>query len=334
MSYQIIPIAEAVKAGIIDLDSRGVVWDDTEHTQGLRFLNDGRIVIIARSAIVATDHYATWSTTEQQAGEYSALLSKVGGTDSSTHLEFTPTTTITVSDFQAAMTDVTPAWSFYHWLQNTGLTNGPQIEFRFEHPSLRTLGIDHGWLEVSCVPLQAYTGTDAWVQAVLSITTPFGYGGHTPDGSAIFEWGAPLPVLDDLLTIINGVWDTAESGKTVNDYVLTRIRVELWEAAARLCYIDTIVIDGVAYPIEPGMAGAKLGLNTPGTTLAFVDVRDGYGRFETLAPVVGAEQSLMVGPLLPALFNDSDGYTRFLPSAYPAAPTTIFYSAIRVTNPT
>ena len=82
------------------------------------------------------------------------------------------------------------------------------------------------------------------------------------------------------------------------------------------------------------MAGAKLGNDLTGTTLNFVDVRDRFGRFETLAPIVEAERSLIVGPLLPSLFNDSGGYTRFLPNAHPAAPTTLFYSAIRVGNPT
>lgn len=335
MAYQIIPIAEAVKAGIVDVISRQAVWDDTTYTQGLRFLNDGKIVIIARSEIAPTHHYAQWSTAQQQAGEYSALLTKLASdADISTHLELTPAATITLGDLADAIDDVTPEWSFYHYLASgDGVQNGPQIELRFEGPSRTTLGVDHGWLEVTVMPLQGYTGTDAWVQAVLAAATTFGYGGHTPDGTAIFEFGPHT--LTDLLTDVNASWEAAETGEVATDYVLKRIRVELWEdAPARTAYIDTIVIDGTAYAVEPGLAGVKLGLNTPGTTLAFVDVRDGYGRFETLAPVAGAEQSLMVGPLLPALFNDSDGYTRFLPSAHPAAPTTIFYSAVRVTTPT
>jgi len=116
--------------------------------------------------------------------------------------------------------------------------------------------------------------------------------------------------------------------------VLDRIRIELWEAApARTTYIDTVVIDGTAYAVEPGMAGAKLRNDATVTTLAFVDVRDKFGRFETLSPTIGPVQSIMVGPLLPSLFNDSSGYVRFLPDAHPAAATTLFYSVVRVGDP-
>ncbi len=334
MSYQIIPVAEAVKAGVFDSESREVVWDDTEHTQGLRYANNGRVVLIARSEIAPLQDTAVWSIGQQQAGEYSALLTKTGGgADTSTHLEFTPTTTITLNDFQEAITDAAPAWSFYHY-SSAVVANFAQIEFRFVHSSRTTLGPNHGWLEVTCVPLQAHNGGAAWVNEVLTGTDECGFGGRTPDGSSVFDW-APLTALSALLVDVNAAWDTAEPGEVATTYVLDRIRIELWEAApARTTYIDTIVIDGTAYPVEPGMAGAKLNHDTTATTLAFVDYRDRFGRFETLAPTVGAEQKTIVGPLLPALFNDPDGYVSFLPSVHPAAVTTLFYSAIRVGDPT
>ena len=335
MAYQAIPIAESVKAGLVDPDSRGVVWDDTNYTQGLKFLNDGHVVLVARSVIAPTDSTAAWSTVEQDAGEYSALLTKTAGLegDRSTHLEFVPDEVLTLNDLAEAIDDAAPAWSFEHF-SSAVAANFAQIEFRFEHSSLAKLGIDHGWLEVTCVPLQGHTGGGvAFVVQALSSTTPFGFGGHTPDGTSVFEWAGPLPTLTDLLTTVNAAWDTAEVGEVATAYVLKRVRIELWEAApARTSYIDTIVIDGVAYAVEPGMPGAKLGVSAPETTLAFVDVRDRFGRFETLSPTVGAEQSLMVGPLLPSLFNNTDGYVRFLPDAHPAAPTTLFYAAIKVGN--
>ena len=78
MAYQTIPIAEAVKAGIQDSESRGAVWDDTTYTQGLKFANDGRVILVARSVIAALQDTATWSTAQQDVGEYSALLTKTG----------------------------------------------------------------------------------------------------------------------------------------------------------------------------------------------------------------------------------------------------------------
>jgi len=336
MSYQIIPVTDAVKAGVFDSESREVVWDDTTHTQGLRFANNGHVILIARSEIAPLQDTATWSVAQHQGatGEYSVLLDKTGaGGDVSTHLQFTPTTTITLNDLAEAIDDVAPEWSFYHY-SSAVVANFAQIEFRFVHSSLVSLGTDHGWLEVTCYPLQGHNGGAAWVKETLAAADPFGFGGHTPDGTSVFEWGGGQ-TLADLLTLVNAAWDTAESGEVATAYVLDRIRIELWEAApARSAYIDTVVIDGTAYPVEPGMAGAKLRHDATATTLAFVDYRDRFGRFEALAPTVGAEQKTIVGPLLPALFNDPDGYVSFLPSVHPAAATTLFYSAIRVGDPT
>lgn len=326
MAYQTIPIVDAVKAGIVDFDSRGVVWDDTTYTQGLQFANDGKTILIAESVIAPTHSYAQWSTAQKQAGNYSALLTKLGtDAERSTHLQLVPTAGLTLNDLQEAIDAATPEWSFYHYLASgDGVQNGPQFELRFEDPN------SDGWLEVTCVPLQGYTGTDAWVKETLAGADVCGFGGNTPDGSSVFEWG-PLTALSGLLAAVNAAWDAAEAGEVATNYLLTRVRVELWEALpARTAYIDTIVIDGVSYAVEPGLAGAKLGPNTPGVTLAFVAVRDRYGRTETLAPVVGAEQSLSVGPLLGILFNDA-GYVKFKPDT---TGLTVRYTAVKVADPT
>lgn len=332
MAYQTIPIAEAVKAGIQDAESRGVVWNQGSNTQGLKYANDGHVILIARSAIEPLKDTAVWSTGKEDIGEYSALLTKTGtGADVPTYLQFTPRVTLTLNDLAEAIDAADPAWSFKHWSSaDTG--NFAQFEFRFEDASLTRLGIDHGWLEITCFPLQGHTGGDAaFVLSSLVAATSFGYGGHTPDGSAVLEYGAHT--LANLLNDVNNSWDTKEAGEVATAYVLKRIRIELWETLpGRSTYIDTVVIDDALYPVEPGMAGAKLGNDLTGTTLNFVDVRDRFGRFETLAPIVEAERSLIVGPLLPALFNDSGGYVRFLPDAL--APTTLFYTALRVGDPT
>lgn len=333
MAYQTIPVADALKAGIVDFDSRGVVWDDTTYTQGLKFLNNGRVILIAKSVITATDTIVAWSTAQKLAGSYSALITKeAAATDKSGHLEIIPATGLTLNDLAEAITAGTPEWSFYHYLANTdGVQNGPQFEFRFEQVAAQKRGIDHGWLEITCLPLQGYTGTDGWVKAALVSGTQFGFGGHTPDGSSVFKWTMPQ-TLTDLLSLVNAAWDTAETGEVATTYPLVRVRVELWEQdPVRTAYIDTIVIDGTTYAIEPGIAGAKLGINTPGVTLDFTEVKDKYGRIETLAPVVGAEQSLVVGPLLQSLFNDDSGYVLFKPGT---TGLTVRYTALRVGDPT
>jgi len=325
MSYQTIPITSVVKGGIVDFDSRGVVWDDTTHTQGLQFLNDGKTILIAESVEVATESYAKWDV-EHQDGSYSAKLTKTGAdADRSTHLQFTPTVEITLAAFLAAIDGagaLDPEYSFYHYDENVA-SNFAQMEFRFEDPD------SDGWLEITALPLQGITGDPAWNQATLTGAMRAGFGGNTPDGSEVFRW-APPPLISALEAEITAWWNTAETGKAATGYLLKRIRLELWETAARYCYIDTVVVNDVDYAIEPGLAGVKLGPNTPGVTLAFIEQRDKYGRTEVLAPVVGAEQSLAVGPLLGILFNDA-GYVKFKPGT---PGLEVRYTAVKVADPT
>ena len=53
---------------------------------------------------------------------------------------------------------------------------------------------------------------------------------------------------------------------------------------------------------------------TTGDTFTFTAVADKYGRTETLAPVVAGGKKAIIGPFLPELWNDSNGYIKFKPS--------------------
>lgn len=324
MSYQIIPLVKAVKAGLADFESRGVVWVHGTHKQGLRYLNlGGKTILIARSETAAAGDFAAFSTGQAE-GTYAALLNKEAtATARSVHVQFTPATGITVSAFCTAMDDATPAWSFKHYLATAdGPQNGPQFELYFEDP------VSDAWLEITVVPLQNTSVGDAWLTETITKTDTCGYGGNTPNGGSVFEWG-PLTSLTLLEAAIDTVWANQEQGTSVAAYLLKRVRIELWEAApTRTAYIDTIVIAATAYAVEPGLAGIQLGPNLPIVTLSFMVERDPiFGRTETLAPVLGAKQSLIVGPLLPELFNDSDGYVRFKPNV---SGDDKYYSAIQV----
>jgi len=70
---------------------------------------------------------------------------------------------------------------------------------------------------------------------------------------------------------------------------------------------------------------------TTGDTWTFTAVADKYGRTETLTFVVAAGKWGIVGPFLPELWNDSDGYIHFVPTAGNAGDTLL---AVRVANPT
>ena len=187
---------------------------------------------------------AAWDSATVKCGSYSVELAELGtGTAGSTHVQFIPASGLTVSDFQDAITDTTPKWSFYHNLRAV-TANWVQFELRFEDPDTT------GWLEITAVPLQNTLGTTLWVEETLVAATPAGYGGNTPDGSSVFDW----TLANDLTTVLadlNVLWNAAETGKTVTAYELSRVRLELWENGARTCYVDDVTIDGTTYEIEP-----------------------------------------------------------------------------------
>jgi len=199
------------------------------------------------------DAIAEWSTTQYQAGSRSVKLYKGGsGNAGSTHVELVPPTGTTMTLWTAGI--ITN--SFYHHCSAvTG--NFGQMEFRFEDSN------SEGWAEITLVPNQTYLGTAAWVLQTMAIDTPTGYGGHTELGTSFFEWG--LIDADAVQTAIEALDGAA---CTPGDWVLTRVRVELWETTPlRTMYVDTIEVMGTTYTIEPGGTAPGLSLSSP-----FVDV--------------------------------------------------------------
>jgi len=345
MAYQELVVAKAVKKGLVDSDSRGAIWYNVEYAQGIKFANDGKTILLAENVqAVGVNGNATWDSTPAtvntvtDTNKYSAKLQKFAtGADCSTHLQFTPIKKITFGDF---CDNIIAAIEYSFWHHSAaGVANYVQWEFRFEDPVSARMGDGHGWLEITVLPLQGHNGIGAYAQVTLTGANLCGYGGVTPDGTSVWGWppGVALTAITDLKGVVDADWDNKEpgTGAATADYPLTRIRFELWEdAPARISYIDDAVkIDGDTYLIEPGMAGAELGTAIPGITLTFVAYRDIYGRLETLTPVVWATQALIVGPLLPALFNDSSGFAKFKPSGIGSAVGDIRYSAISVSNP-
>lgn len=341
MAYQTLEIVKAVKAGLVDLDSKRVVWAHATNGQGLKFANDGKTILYAVNDKGIAHGNATWSTAAPQHGAYGALLEKTGtgagDQDESIHLQFTPDLAVvtlqTLDDaIPAAPGDLSPQWSFHH-ISTGGVANYAQFELRFEDP------VSEGWLEVTIFALQGHNGDASTDDELMTDTTNYMFGGNTPDGSSVWEVGAHA--LGDVLSDVNAAWDIAEDGQVATAYVLKRVRLELWEAEpSRTCEIDDVMINGVNYAVEPGMTGAELGPNSDYVILNFVEVRDRFGRLEVLAPKLGAKQALIVGPLLPELFNDTAGFVRFKPILIappldPAAATGVEYTyvAIQVANP-
>ncbi len=203
------------------------------------------------------DALAAWSTVQQQAGSQSVKLYKGGsGNNGSTHFQMVPPTGITLAAWQIAI-DLDAGWyAFYHYLQAIRV-NWMQFEFRFEDPN------SDAWVEITAVPLQNSLGTAAWVNQQLVTTDSGGYGGIGETGASFFNW-SPLTLLSGMEAAVNG------EGVVTNasDWILKRVRLELWEATPeRTGYVDSIVINNVAYTIEPGGTAPAMSLSSP-----FVDV--------------------------------------------------------------
>lgn len=218
------------------------------------------------------DAIAEWDTAQQQAGTYSVKLYKAGsGNAGSTHVEFTPiNTAIKFTEFCADVDTGAPAdYSYYHRESVTDVLNWTQFELRFEDPTAGS----NAFVEITAVR-QNVAGVVAWNIETLGQATLYGCGGNTPDGSSVFEWTAPLENMAGIEAKVQGYFNSAEgaSGTQLLNYILTRIRIELWENDARTAWVDTVVIDGDAHPLEVSSATTPgLSLGSPYTEIGYTE---------------------------------------------------------------
>jgi len=205
------------------------------------------------------DALAAWSTVQKFAGVESVKLYKGGsGNAGSTHFQMTPPTGITMTNWTAGI--AAGHYSFYYWYQAI-TANWVQMEFRFEDPN------SDAWAEITWVGHQTTLGTAAWLQAVLADADLGGYGGVGETGTSFFNWG-PLTQMDGMEAAILGEAAVTDP----SDWILSRVRLELWEAAPeRTCYVDSIVINNVAYTIESGGTAPAMTLSSPFTEVGYTE---------------------------------------------------------------
>ena len=208
--------------------------------------DDGSVVFAAMGSEAVlgsvTGGTSTWSTVQAHTGGLmanSALLAKTTGTGS-THVEFAPIDVVTFTAFDTAMntTPGSPGFSFWYWQAAAG--PGVQYELHFEDPD------SDAWLEVTAVGLQGNTGSASWRHEQLGKGTLAGFGGVGETGTSFFDWG-PLTDLDAILTDVTADVAVTDPGP----WILTRIRLELWEASASTTYVDDVTANGICYPLEP-----------------------------------------------------------------------------------
>ena len=88
--------------------------------------------------------------------------------------------------------------------------------------------------------------------------------------------------------------------------------------------------DGTSFKFPNDGRTVLVVVSGTGDTLTFAAVTDKYGRTETLATVVAAAKTAVLGPFLPELWNDGEGYVSFTPTAGNSDDTIL---AMRVADP-
>lgn len=184
---------------------------------------------------------ATWDVAKQYNGAVSAKLVQ-NGVEGSTYVQFVPKRGFYIKDLDT----ITAGFSVAHFLESEAGGWGPQIELKFQKKGTATPdGIAH--VDVTLIPYQQ-DGTDAWVVTSMTsaATNCLYYGNDDVDGTA---FDGPSGLLSAVEAAINA--EGVLNGASTSKWELTRVRVEIWEAVARDCWIDEVTINGTTYSFEP-----------------------------------------------------------------------------------
>lgn len=204
------------------------------------------------------DAIAEWSAPGYGGESQSAKLLKTGsGGAGSTHVQFIPAAGITLGTITWA------DYGFWHNAQNIGVaTNWCHMEFRFEDPN------SDAWVELTALPMQGEEGLGAWAEEDLTNDTNSIYCGVGEAGVGFSELGVGATLITNSGTDIKGEDAVSDS----DDWVLVRIRIELWEAApARYIYIGEVEIAGESYTVSPGGSAPGMTLGSPHTDLGYTE---------------------------------------------------------------
>jgi len=185
---------------------------------------------------------ATWSTVENHSGSVSALLTQAAAAGS-TYVEFTPPAGIHVHDL-----DTITAAKYGLWFNlQDGKSGGPQLELRFTAPTnVNPDGVGH----VDVTLLTPTTGTGLWVNRTYGQTFDAMYYGNDPWDGTAFDGGAPA-ALSTIEAAINAETAMTDNSSNASNWTLSRVRIEIWDAGARTCYVDDVMINGTLYNFEP-----------------------------------------------------------------------------------
>ena len=179
---------------------------------------------------------AAGSIVAAETGDASILIT-AGAQAGSKYVQWVPQRGIRLSDLDNV---VATKWGLWNNLQ-VSQSGGPQLELRF---TSRDCVDPEAAGHVDVTLLAPVTGTGLWVHKTYDQNSTAMYYGNDPvDGTTIYN-DAPAA----LSTIVEAINDESvmvgHDNATASNWILTRVRVELWDAGVRTCYVDDVMING------------------------------------------------------------------------------------------
>ena len=212
------------------------------------------------------DAIAEWDAVNHQAGSYSAKLTKTGtGNVGQTSFTIVPPS-ITFAQWGTNIT-VADKYTFYY-LHQLGVTgNFIMIGYRFDDPDS-----DNGHTEITSVPFQNHDGLGIWTKYdETDGPAKVGYYGQNEVGALVEDWSLATATTATVHDLVGNGCVVADP-TSADNWILTRVFFTLFEPTpARYACIDSVVINGVAYTVEPGGDAPGMYLSSPFTDVGYTE---------------------------------------------------------------
>jgi len=215
---------------------------------------------------------AEWSDEQAVTGSHSVKLSKLdGGSYGSTHVQFNPVgvgAALTIAEFVAQA----GVWGWDYFRVGPVGTYWEQMELRFEDP------LSDSWVDITVQVDVAALGAESWETKDLAGADMCFYGGWSELDGSFSNWTpVTITLVTDAthLTAAAPVGPSAQIASTgaVTGWVLTRVRMELWETSTvHYVYLDNVYLEGQLYTLEPGATvPIALVLGAPFTEVGYTE---------------------------------------------------------------
>lgn len=190
---------------------------------------------------------------------YCALLTAGAGAGAECVQFNRPVNTFKLKDLDTLVASTSKGLSFYYNLENAK-SPGVQIGLRFAPVGVTgtDLFTSIAHVDITIAPFYSTTGDGTWKKyTVTKDSARIYYYGNAPDDHAGFSQpGDYLATLSLAEAAINAESEMLNgTPASASNWVLTAIYIDLYEAGARTCYIDSVQIGNVTYTLEPFQFG-------------------------------------------------------------------------------